>query len=871
MSERKETIVPKQYVSKAVGIDLGTTNSVVAMMSPTDTEIILHKEGRRETTPSCVWKDPRSGEIIVGSKAFARIGHKPAPVRSIKRSMGRQTKVQLTDEALTPEEISAHILREMKRQIETDVASLHTHNSAWFVDRAIITVPAYFELPQIEATRKAGELANLEVLQLLHEPTAAACYHCWRTGVQNGLFLVYDFGGGTFDVSVLRCTEGAFQVLGISGNTWLGGDDIDTALAEYLRQQLQKEGWSLELDIKNNEDDRLRFDILKLLMEGVKKTLSLQDEVVLRDAMSLIDKAGERVDIELPFPRLEIEELMRPIIARTLPPCFEALELAQKKAEVTLADVDAIILAGGSTHIPLVREMVRQTLCADPTASGPRARCAEPFYEKVDSIVALGAAVQAASVGGLAVYNPQRSIRVLFNGTATTSMTKMHVGGRVEALTPDVDLKNGMVSLNISGLDFEDAEELNKNGAFAFKNIPLQTASENLLSFEIFDKYERPVMQVERAVVQNAEYRTIKPPQPPLPKSVLLKVNWKGNIHLETLCEAMTSLPASADFEFSHPGETEVVRFELFQGKRKIYELPVRVARNLPKGVPIHVNLYIDEMAFITVKGTIGEHPFDFSVENPPDRALPDADEIAAVEQKLQDALAVLPFDQRSQIEERRQMLKKNFYAAVTRGEEAQAVHEFEELEWLADEISYPVRSSLYPPKQEFDDLVLFCQELNRRAARQAEANKSPYDFEGIAQDIEYQRQAGEDAIAAGDQRSYSKAFETLESHRDYAADVAFRDVRLLPVEQRASLLLEYVLTEAARLEDATRAYRRPDLQKQTEQIRREGEMLRAQIEQDPLRVQDRARALALHLDRIRKLLMDTGWSDDGDIPLLTR
>src|SRR5262249_27710403 len=292
------------------------------------------------------------------------------------------------------------------------------------------------------------------------------------------------------------------------------------------------------------------------------------------------------VDIEYPFSRGEIEALMRPIIARTLPPCFEALELAQKKAEVTLADVDAIILAGGSTHIPLVREMVRQALCADPAAQEPRAKCAVPFYEKVDTIVALGAAVQAASVGGLTISNPERTMRVFFNGTSTANMTKTHLGGRVEALTPTIELKSGMISLNIPGLDFEDAEELNKNGAFAFKNIPLQPDTENLLTFEVFDKYERPVMQIERAIIQGVEYQSIKRPQPPLPKAIQLKVNWKGSIHLETLCEAMTSLPANADFQFAHPGETEVVRIELFQGKRKIYELPVQVSRNLPKGAP---------------------------------------------------------------------------------------------------------------------------------------------------------------------------------------------------------------------------------------------------------------------------------------------
>src|SRR5437764_2589767 len=247
----------KYFISKAVGIDLGTTNSAVAVMKPNDTEIVIHSDPtKRETTPSCVVKDPRSGQVVVGKKAFMRIGTRPIPIRSIKREMGRQVSVALTNEKVTPEQVSAHILREMKQQIEEDVARFGTDSATWIVDRAIVTVPAYFDQPQIEATRRAAEMAGLQILELLHQPTAAACYHCWQTGTQDGVFLVYDCGGGTFDVSVLRCTAGAFEVLGISGNNRLGGDDIDTLLAEELQKRLLQEGYNLKLDLKHNEDDR---------------------------------------------------------------------------------------------------------------------------------------------------------------------------------------------------------------------------------------------------------------------------------------------------------------------------------------------------------------------------------------------------------------------------------------------------------------------------------------------------------------------------------------------------------------------------------------------------------------------------------------
>ncbi len=242
---QEKSIISKHTVSIAVGIDLGTTNSVVAVMDPTGRDIVVHKDPitNRETTPICVWKSPKDGQIHVGRKALARIGTIPQPIRSIKQLMGRSTKVLLTNEEVAPERVSAYVLAEMKRQIEEDVARFGTDSTEWVVDRATITVPVYFTHPQIDATRKAAEIAGFQAPDLLHEPTAAALYYCWRTGMQKGIFMVYDFGGSTFNVSIVRSTAGSFETLANSGNNRLGGRDIDRVIAGDLLERLLYQGY----------------------------------------------------------------------------------------------------------------------------------------------------------------------------------------------------------------------------------------------------------------------------------------------------------------------------------------------------------------------------------------------------------------------------------------------------------------------------------------------------------------------------------------------------------------------------------------------------------------------------------------------------
>jgi len=868
--------MPVQFISKAVGIDLGTTNSAVSVMNPTDSDIIIHRDAavKRETTPSCVWRDPRSGEIVVGHKAFRRVGSSPSPVRSIKRMMGQQTTVALTDIEATPEQISSYILSEMKRQIEQDVQTFSSDSTQWIVDRAIITVPAYFDQPQIDATRRAGEMAGLQVIDLLHEPTAAACYHCWKTGTQNGVFLVYDFGGGTFDVSILRATAGAFEVLGVSGNNRLGGDDLDAEIAELLIERLLREDYALELDLRSDPEDRLRFDMLKFLAESIKKGLSSEGEFLLRDTWSIRDKENNQVIIDMMFERQEIERIIKPIAERTVPYCFDAIEKAKAKLKddaFGLSSIDTIILAGGSTHIPMVREMVRQNLCAEPgsrelivdeLAVQARARCATPLYKKVDTLVSLGAAVRAAAVGGLAIYNPNRTVRVSFRGTGLTGASHTHIGGKVEAFDPAIELTGGSVQLIISDLGFEDDQDLMEGGTFGFRQVPLQQSAENLLAFNIYDRNRSLIATAGRPVSHTKE------PVPPtggvggtsvLSKAISLEVERGGKPHIKELFPALTTLPVRGVFNFSHPGRTELLLLILYQHKKKIQEIKVRVPSSLPRGTHIMLDINIDKLSLITVKGTIGEEvEIGVSVELPPPRDMPSSDEIQSLERAFGEAIGYLSTGRRSIAEAKYRKSRKSFEAAVSRGDNEQAIHDFEEMEEIVAEISC-VEGPLQPVKEYFDELVGECIEINQYVAVKAAEAKQPHDTREISKAVEAQRVHGERAYRDGDQKAYSDAITMLESIKDHMIEIMRKIMPPpppMPESEKARRMAEHAKEEVSRVGQLAKAQKRDDLQKEIGEIRKQLETLAQEAETNPQPVQEKLSQLRARLEQIKNVLM---------------
>jgi Fe-S protein assembly chaperone HscA len=367
-----------------VGIDLGTTNSLVAFMDLTGPEVIAAADGSR-LVPSVVSYTP-AGDFVVGEEARRLLIDAPGrTIYSVKRLMGRGVedvkeelkffpfrivsedrqaiRLQLGERTFTPPEISAQVLKTLKAQAEAFLGEE--------INQAVITVPAYFNDAQRQATKDAGRIAGLEVLRLVNEPTAASLAYGLDKR-NDGVVAVYDLGGGTFDVSILRLHEGIFEVLATNGDTHLGGDDIDNLLLAIAMEDLASE-WGQDISHTGEAVQLLRRSVIE-----AKHQLSTLPKTLL-----VFEYNGRRYEREL--TRELFEKLIQDIVDRTLGPCRQAM----RDAGLTPEQIDEVVLVGGSTRIPLVRQAVRALFKAEPhTEINP------------DEVVALGAAVQAAILSG---------------------------------------------------------------------------------------------------------------------------------------------------------------------------------------------------------------------------------------------------------------------------------------------------------------------------------------------------------------------------------------------------------------------------------------------------------------------------------------
>ncbi|MDO4197886.1 MAG: molecular chaperone DnaK [Erysipelotrichaceae bacterium] len=355
-------------MSKIIGIDLGTTNSCVAVMEGKDVKVITNPEGNR-TTPSVVaFKD---GEIIVGDAAKRQVVTNKESVSSIKRKMGTTEKVHVNNRDYTPQEISAMILQYMKKYAEDYLGEK--------VDKAVITVPAYFNDAQRQATKDAGKIAGLEVERIINEPTAAAlAYGIDKTDKEQKV-MVFDCGGGTHDVSILDLADGTFEVLATAGNNHLGGDDIDNTIVDMLVEDFKKEHHGIDL-----RNDRMALQRLKEAAEKAKKDLSSMVQSHISLPFISADETGP-LHLETDLSRAKFENMIRDFIEKTLVPVRQAL----KDADLTANDIDQVLLVGGSTRIPAIQEAVKKELGKEPNHS-----------VNPDEVVAMGAAIQGGVITG---------------------------------------------------------------------------------------------------------------------------------------------------------------------------------------------------------------------------------------------------------------------------------------------------------------------------------------------------------------------------------------------------------------------------------------------------------------------------------------
>ena len=377
----------------AVGIDLGTSNTCVALMRGGKAEVLDNAFGER--TSASVVHFHEDGSVEVGNSAKAKIIHAPAQtVSSAKRLIGRYyfseevkkaeaiyayeiaeaashgVRIKIRDEGFSLPEVSAMVLREMKQ-----IAERHTGEK---VTKAVITVPAYFNDNQRQATKDAGRIAGLEVLRILNEPTAAALAYGFGMGL-NQRVAVYDLGGGTFDISVLEIGKDIFEVLATCGDTFLGGDDFDDRLIDLLADEF------VAKEQLNPRNDPFAYEKLKLAAENAKKQLSVDEEVAVSIDDLMLGEDGLQRSLERTITRAELATLVHDLVLRTFKVCDEALQ----QADLTVRDLDGVILVGGPTRLPIVREAVAGYFQQEPRTD------VDP-----DEVVAMGAAIHAASLVG---------------------------------------------------------------------------------------------------------------------------------------------------------------------------------------------------------------------------------------------------------------------------------------------------------------------------------------------------------------------------------------------------------------------------------------------------------------------------------------
>ena len=354
-------------MSKIIGIDLGTTNSCVAVMDGGDCKVITNPEGNR-TTPSVVAY--KNGERIVGDAAKRQVVTNKDTVSSIKRLMGTNEKVTLEGKEYTPQEISAMVLQYLKSYAEGYLGET--------VTKAVITVPAYFNDAQRQATKDAGKIAGLEVERIINEPTAAAlAYGIDKTDKEQKV-LVYDLGGGTFDVSILELADGTFEVLSTSGDTHLGGDDFDNVVVDWMVDSFKKENG---IDLRS---DKMAMQRLKEAAEKAKKDLS--GTVTTQISLPFISAgANGPLHFEATLTRAKFDEMTKSLVERTIIPVRNAL----RDAGLTKNDIHQVLLVGGSTRIPAVQEAVKNELGKEPNKS-----------VNPDEAVAMGAAIQGGVISG---------------------------------------------------------------------------------------------------------------------------------------------------------------------------------------------------------------------------------------------------------------------------------------------------------------------------------------------------------------------------------------------------------------------------------------------------------------------------------------
>jgi molecular chaperone DnaK len=758
---------------RAVGIDLGTTNSEIAWLPPSEREVTIFADrfGRR-TVPSAVAWDPRAdegkGAFLVGHAARSKRGSVDSPVESIKRKMGRKGTVTVGPHELTPEEVSSKILAELVSRMRETLAHKPLKSGPTTLDlpvsRAVITVPAYFDAPQVEATRRAGELAGLDVIGILQEPTAAAIYHTWKRRLDDGNFLVYDLGGGTFDVSILRCVGGEYQVLAIDGDNYLGGDDFDRRFAEHLRKQLVDKGYSLDLDVQKEEKDRRIFARLVHLAQEIKESLSTTEVVHVSKSDIVADKAGESVSYEGEVGRGEYEQIIGDLVETTMACCERALARSREVANVGIDDIDHVVLVGGSTRVPLVVRRVTEAFCSP--AGGPR-RSSEPLRDDVDTCVALGAAVHASHIGGTLLA--EAGLRVRLTSPLVAQGTKIKL-----AMTVEEAPKNASHIAIWQGDQALAEAALKPNEALRLE-VPLGEAEETSVTLAFQTAVGAPVAELPLTL-----HRGDLRPRPTalsrasvVAKDIALEVVRGGKRDKKVLLARGTGLPAQVTHVFFTADQSGAVVLRILQNRLPIKTLAIDVPKELPVGSPVEIELRCDESMRLEAQASVGTQRIQAHIE-PPAAPTGDAKDVEALLDRAEKARRTLWGGLGSEFAREAERLMVGIREVLDTDPDKLAALS-ERLRHLIDEFHGGVGEPLVPPVARMEDAF----DSLRRVVYRSSASLMGMDRAEWEKRIDTLYDRAMEAQGAGDGPTWRRIYNEVQALAETAYQEEFSRLRL--------------------------------------------------------------------------------------------
>jgi len=874
-------------IRKTVGIDLGTTNSVLALLDGTTGDFRLASDEHGQAlVPSLIGYAAEHGKLVVGRDAHQlRTRARDAatlPLASVKRYMGLDRTFAVGPEALSPPQASALVLRHLRERMARVVPDARTQ-----LDAAIVTMPAYFNHNQIEATRQAGELAGYQVVELLHEPTAAAIYHAWIERHPDAVYLVYDLGGGTFDVSVIRRHLGDFEVLGVSGDPFLGGDDFDRAVASHLTThgRWTRNGVPVEADEVRAVLDpatagstptagAVHFARLVHVGEQLKMGLSTSDHVS-RWLPDLIPLAGAALSLEASLDRATFHGLIRDKVNRTIDCCHEALARAKDRAGVRLGQIDHVVLVGGSTRVPLVRETVQAAFCRADLPE--HVRNPQPLLHEPDLCVAFGAALRAATHGTRHVFSLAElnrgdagEVELHWTSAEQADTTRYRAAGVVRVHAPPTEslrhdlLPGGSVQLRSVATGLVEEAFLDERGGFQ-THLELSPDADNPLQATLCDADGRPLAATQVTIRHQAGHRALARavlPTQIITKPLQLEVLGRNRQRTKLVVVPVGSpLPGTFQCVCRTQDQAGRVVVPIFEENRVVQQMVVEdLDPALPIGTPVAVEFAIDVKHTITVRVRVRNEALGVErvesarIDPPPPPRCPTRAEVEAVQKRIEAVLAQLSGSLRTRMRSRLQELRGDLLEALGYQDEPRAIQRMAELTDLLQNLENARDQQLDPPWTRFTGLVRDCLDL---AASVASATGR--DRAELYQYIHAQERYAERAFEDHNQGLYRECKDNLDRYAGYLnrllADALPREEArpTLPPKDEAKSELERFRRYLSNVWKDVRAAARDDLEERLKQTARSAQGLTGRVEAEPERV----------LSEVRRLEADVAWVAD--------